>query len=741
MYRFFIGVLLASLSTSALSTEVTTEGNTQPQPKPNNPKWPAGDYHYCLVDNLPYRLEALPGLGWDNLRNRVSGMVTFLNYSQCKTTEDGRYLIPDDVYVTPIKESKASLNSEIIDHWSNYSSMTSTTVNVEAHESLFGSISGSFSYEYQDVKKRQFEDFAATSRVQLRYRVYAARLHPDAQLHPKFKTRLLDIGAHLQLKNMPVARYLADLLIRDYGTHYVTRVDAGGLLAKLDHISRTYMASSERTRQQTKASASASFFGAFGVSGSTSHLNTHTVSESYKKNVMDSQLYTYGGPPVRENFSIAYWEDNLINNLVAIDREGDPLHFLVTHETLPELPEEVTFNLSALVLKSLQRYYKNNAITGCIDAESPNFNFQANLDDHSCKSPFTNFTFGGVYQTCQPTGSPPTDPCVGYTQKNPKTQGYSCPSGYTAIRLHEGKLAENCKTECHGWWIFKSCNTHCGGGVYTTYWCAAEGPIAQDSGYLFGGLYSSTTNNVITKAKKCPIKFYPQRFGPKGMYVCISDDYELGAKYSLPFGGFISCSAGNPLAMTSRKGLAKVSMGSGPSAMPKHCPHGYSQHLAVIDEDCEITYCTKTNSLSSQGLPTIRRPPFHQKPTRNKAITFPLLIENNNTAKMYMRNEGVNNMWTELTAAMSMNLSQKAKEINPAFSAMKNLQLSTQSLGKAQPSDSSSSGGGLSGGATAGITIGATLLVGILIIAFFVRRRRGNTSVNEGSSNYQSFNS
>lgn len=141
------------LSTPSLSTEVAKE-NTVPTPK-NSPKWPLGDYHYCLVDNLPYRLEALPGLGWDNLRNRYSGMVTFMNYSQCKTTEDGRYLIPDDVFVTPIKESKASLNSELIDHWTNYSSMTSTTINVEAHESFFGSISGSYSSEYRDVKKKQ----------------------------------------------------------------------------------------------------------------------------------------------------------------------------------------------------------------------------------------------------------------------------------------------------------------------------------------------------------------------------------------------------------------------------------------------------------------------------------------------------------------------------------------------------------------------------------------------------------
>ena len=142
--------------------------------------------------------------------------------------------------------------------------------------------------------------------------------------------------------------------------------------------------------------------------------------------------------------------------------------------------------------------------------------------------------------------------------------------------------------------------------MYSTFWCAAESSVPQESGrweclrrggggggwqvnasslnaqnacqlqkfnfhkrredactfqvaflllgYLFGGLYSDTVNNVITKTKKCPIKFYPQRFGPKDMYVCISDDYELGAQYSIPFGGFMSCTAGNPLAMTPQKG-------------------------------------------------------------------------------------------------------------------------------------------------------------------------------------------
>lgn len=59
---------------------------------------------------------------------------------------------------------------------------------------------------------------------------------------------------------------------------------------------------------------------------------------------------------------------------------------------------------------------------------------------------------------------------------------YRCPDGYTAIRLHDGTLATNCHTSCHGWWIFKSCHTNCGGGVYSTFWCAAESSVPQESG-------------------------------------------------------------------------------------------------------------------------------------------------------------------------------------------------------------------------------------------------------------------
>ena len=84
-------------------------------------------------------------------------------------------------------------------------------------------------------------------------------------------------------------------------------------------------------------------------------------------------------------------------------------------------------------------------------------------------------------------------------------------------------------------------------------------------------------------------------------------------------------------------GLENTLYAAGPSSWPKRCPTGYSQHLAVIDENCEINYCVKANSLSVQGLPTVKRPPFRSPPKMNHNITIPLSIVNDDTGKVWFK--------------------------------------------------------------------------------------------------------
>ncbi|KAL0186881.1 hypothetical protein M9458_018551, partial [Cirrhinus mrigala] len=109
-------------------------------------------------------LEVLPGGGWDNLRNIDMGRVMNLSYSQCQTTEDGVYLIPDEVFVIPQKESGVETNSEIITSWLEQKSSTSSSINRDA--SFLSVLNGKFSEENRRIKTHQVRERSVTARVQ-----------------------------------------------------------------------------------------------------------------------------------------------------------------------------------------------------------------------------------------------------------------------------------------------------------------------------------------------------------------------------------------------------------------------------------------------------------------------------------------------------------------------------------------------------------------------------------------------
>ena len=517
--------------------------------------FPLGDPRLCPVPNGVYQFEALPGGGWDNLMNIHMGVVSFRNYSKCKTSDDGRYLLPDNVYLYPIKKSKVQMFADLYDHWNKYSSTVSKSMNAGGSATFsFASISGSFSSEFEAVKKHQVEDKAMTTRVQLRHVLYTAVLQPDSALQPEFKSRLLEIGSQLQHNNTAYANFLAQVLVRDFGTHYVTSVAVGAVLAKVDHLSKNFVPDLTEFKKTAKASASLSFLKYFQANFGYSSGFDYKHLDQYNQNTVYSTVLTFGGPPFRVNFTINQWEDQLIDDLVAVDRLGDPLHYAITPGSLPELSEDLTFKVANVVERAIRSYYLHNTIKGCTKMDSPNFSFHANLEDGSCESPTNNYTFGGVFQTCQFEGSPGGEPCKALLQKNPLTADYTCREGYEAVLVYQGHTPLSCRRDCHSCWLFfKCCDKHCGFPTYSTYWCMAKGQVPANTGYLFGGLYSDVLKNPMTEGHSCPHKFYPLRFGAT-MQVCVSDDYELGYQQSVPFGGFFSCNAGNPL------GVAKSSV-------------------------------------------------------------------------------------------------------------------------------------------------------------------------------------
>nr|KAI8739650.1 macrophage-expressed gene 1 protein-like [Biomphalaria glabrata] len=632
MYKVFIiqVLLINSIIAAPLSTQEMKVDKTESSSLFD---WPVGDSRRCQrakqVD--VGRFEVLPGVGWDNLRNLEAGLVVSYNYTQCKETDDGNFLIPDNVFTIPIKNSRVERFAELIDNWNSASSLTSDTVNVAAGLSLsIFSISGLYSSEHQELKSKQIEDNSATIRNQLRYPRYEAKLQPDAELSPQFKNRLLSIAIRIELNQTRQADYEAQLLVRDFGTHVLTSVTAGAAMVKDDYVKTDKISNFKESKTSYLAVASASFMSIFNLSAAFGYSSTYdnTQRDTYSKSISHSVVKTIGGPLYDpEALGLSTWVQGVDKNLVPMDRTGDPLNFLVKPQLLPELPYSTVNALEKVVRRSIELYYEMNTYRGCTKLGAPNFSYAANVDDGSCNAKATNLTFGGVYQTCNVQGRPLfRNPCDDLQHVNPKTGTYSCPPSYTAILIQtfykRGITETDRVCESCGFLYMSTCCQNIqydAAALYSAYWCAATGTVPPDSGYLFGGFYRPTQDNPLTGSTNCPPTFYPRRL-LTDMTLCLSDDFEQSSQLAIPFGGFFSCKSGNPLAVSQqpapKNGLqAFISQNNdGSTSYPMRCPEGYSQHLATVDSGCSINFCAKTGSMTKTPITPIRRPPFMSKP-------------------------------------------------------------------------------------------------------------------------------
>lgn len=674
------------------------------------------------------KFEVLPGIGWDNLRNVEAGQVVAFNYSQDKTTEDGRYRLPNSVYTIPVKSSDVETFAEYFETWHGQSSTTANTINVLAGLlKPFGIISGKFSSEFVTTKSKQVENKAVATRIQLKYCRYKSRLQPDAQLHPSFKARVLDIASLIRTGCRKQVSYEAQLLVRDFGTHVITGLTAGAGLVKTDFISKESV-TSIGTKHSVVSAAAADFSLFFGMKGKIGREVDSKVVDSYTKNIAYSKVVSHGGPVMRAfNMSSSDWAQNIDFELVAMDRMGDPISFLITDQTLPELPSFLVDQTERAVRKAIELYYEMNTVRGCTKWDSPNFSFSANFDDGSCNKKATNLTFGGIYQQCQNVGEAcSVDPCEGLQQTNPKTDDYSCPKGYTSVLLvtgtREGEPEYHTTCERVGLFhLFKKCTTRrvVPEARYSMYWCAALGQVAKESGYLFGGIYSDNMVNQATGSKDCPEGFFSLSM-LQDHKLCVSDDYEEGKEKALPFGGFSSCCMGNPLAAegihpvganASKKAsglrLYKASTSGHPNAWPQKCPHGYSQHMAAVEDGCEVNFCVRSGDMEPQEIPPVRRPPFCNRPSPKSDTNEETVMFDVDTNTWYKGDDEVDR------------------------------QLKRASSGRSAAGQSGSPGGddgddgtGMAAGAYVGIGIGAVVALIALtaMVSIAIKRRSATTS-------------
>ncbi|XP_012790904.2 macrophage-expressed gene 1 protein-like [Sorex araneus] len=486
-------------------------------------------------------LGALPGGGWDNLRNVELGLVLQRDYSQCKTTEDGEYLVPDDVHVVTRRESVVETRAELIDRWVDYTDAWAASINADV--SFLSALNGKFSLDCENVKKYDLEYQTVTTRVQVRHSVYSVKSPETPTFHPEFREQLLTLSDYLDSNRTLEAQYLAEMLVRNYGTHVLTDVEAGATLVQEDQVRQELAESQTREKGNLTLTASMVFFQTLGVSASASGQVDQRLLQDYVQNTVASQLRSHGGMPVAPGLTLQKWQESIGNRLVAIGRDGLPLPDLLQPDALPELPPPSVERVEAAVRDAIHRYYAVNAHPGCVERGEPAFNPQANVDDGSCaRGRGANFSFGGFFQECQEvSGADAARFCQAHRTPNPLTGNASCPAEYQAFGLYRGLKTWSapqrvCKKKCSKCWLFFQCcqdvcnaEEQSNSARLAASWCVppevASPPAA--SGFLFGGLYSPGSPNPLTQTQACPDHFYPLAL-LEDLKVCISSDLELG---------------------------------------------------------------------------------------------------------------------------------------------------------------------------------------------------------------------
>ena len=91
----------------------------------------------------------------------------------------------------------------------------------------------------------------------------------------------------------------------------------------------------------------------------------------------------------------------------------------------------------------------------------------------------------------------------------------------------------------------------------------------------------------------------------------------------------------------------------GPESWPHLCPHGYAQHLADIDESCEINYCVIAHAFDQPTALLLNRPPYGKQPPNEGNVSYLLTVTESVDGRAWFRND-TNMTWQEFHVRTSI---------------------------------------------------------------------------------------
>lgn len=305
--------------------------------------------------------------------------------------------------------------------------------------------------------------------------------------------------------NITRASLVLELAVLSHGTHVITGIDLGGVIAKEDYIAESYRTEYDMSQHILTISASIGFANYFKANVSYNQRDYNSHYNEYQKNIMSTKISCFGGEPFTPTSNVSTWVVSVPKYLVAVDRSGVTIADIITPRHFPNVNQSILSILRREYIEAIDQFNVANARSGCLDQYSANFDYNANYGDKQCTAPATSYALGGFFQSCYCRRTPGADryncndKCSGYVRKNFLTDDTNCPSEYSAVYLN-GKNFQECYDVCE-YFLFwgTECHTYCVDYGYNAYWCAANSfPISNNSGLQFGGVFTSGSNNHVT---------------------------------------------------------------------------------------------------------------------------------------------------------------------------------------------------------------------------------------------------
>lgn len=597
--------------------------------------------------------------GYDQLSLEPRGVVFEHTFDLQKKTTDGKFCICDTCNEIPLHANRLEIVSDLAQDWQ--SSVNTKFWSLNAHASLF-SFSGGYSMSKSEFRSHAQNDDVSQVQASFRGMFYAVISDPlTTPLSKPLYDLLHQCAQALHQGRRQDAYYTMQVIQGTYGNVVLNKVIHGGVLAKTDLVSNSWVQSvSKETATQT---AGASFGSFFGVSGSYSESNDNI--NGFSKATHVSRIITHGGR-ITKNTTVDSFISSMLDDgyLVPVDGTGVDLMNIISlfhlqqknlewnfskNMTKEEMQDEM-FKMQSFItietIKAMQELYirvfneylDKNLLRGCKDKMAPNYDPRAFRDDGSCRKPLKAFTFFGAYQTC------PAD--ASFAVKNPLTNDYTCSPGFlpvsmsTAQEQHPMSLKERCgdNYDCYmaftqgyalinnnmlpisgcivWWWAVLRCNVQ--GQIEAMYFRIME-DLYVSIGYTINTVFCvpKYTNITIPQGydivhfyadqmpnfnKSCPegtfdMPLFGSPGSPDALHLCLSDNSPD--------------STVNPDRIpfggvtTCTSGNPFVLGGAtDPRTWPNDCPPNYSRYSLVFHGACRVMVCFKTPI----DMATINRP-------------------------------------------------------------------------------------------------------------------------------------